>query len=121
MKVRASLFKTPLRQLVEAAVILGSVLVMSTTLPEASDVPNVVVVLYYVLVPGYCISTAIRFTKTVEDGLFFSVVWSLALLAGVSALQSIYSNQAQVPTSLVVPVIAVLFLVYGHFHRGEER
>ena len=114
-------WREPLRQLLEAAILLYSFAIIATILPESTFVPNTAVVLYYVLVPGYCISSVVRLEETTLGRAFFSVIWSLALLATASSLQSVTRSQGQIPMSLIVPAVAIVFLVYGHFHRGTRR
>ncbi len=120
MKSESLRFTRQVGKLVEAGILLLSFAVMATVLPEFHEVPNTVVVLYYVVVPGYCISSVMRSTKTITEGFFFSVVWSIALLASVASFESITPNQAHIPISLIVPAVTVVFLVYGQFHRRAE-
>jgi len=113
-------FPLPLQQVVEAGILLYSLAVMATVVPNIHAVPNTAVIIYFVLVPGYCISSVLRYTGTIVEGLFYSVAWSLALVLAVSALESLNPNQAQIPISVLVPAVAIIFLLYGHFHRGVD-
>ena len=105
----ASLYYEQIRN---AGIVLYSLLVMATVLPGVHFVPGVVLMPYYLLVPGYCATTLLGKSKGFVELLFFSVCWSLAIIASVIAINSL--GLASLPLNVAVPVITVFILALVH-------
>jgi hypothetical protein len=107
--------KVAWEQVRNAVVVLYSVIITATIIPGFVHVPSPIVIFYYFLVPGYFATLLLRETGTILDGLFYSVAWSLAILAAVVAIESI--GYSDLPTNLIVPAVTIVLLAYDHFHQ----
>ena len=104
-------------QLRNAAVVAYSLVVMGTIIPGFPSISNLIVIPYYILVPGYFVTLLLRNTGII-DRLFFSIAWSVAIFASINALGSIGVIQF-LPVELTVPALTIVLLAYDHFHaRG---
>lgn len=102
--------KRSIIQLVGGVVILYSLMVAASTIPDLHSIPNTVNMVYYLFVPGLALTLLIRSSKTILDLLFYSIVWSFGILAFVYALESISLDPRTLPISLVVPVLTLAFV-----------
>ena len=104
------------QQLATAVVLLYSAIVIATIIPEFGRISNALVIPYYVFVPGYFVAVLLRTTGTVTERLFFTVAWSLTILAAFASLNSIFTSQV-LPLNLLIPVLTVLLLIYTHYRK----
>ena len=100
-------------QIRNAAIVAYSILVVATIIPSVHGVPGVVLMPYYLLVPGYCATTLLGKNEGFVELLFFSVCWSLAIIASIIAINSL--GLASLPLNVTVPVITVLILALMHY------
>jgi hypothetical protein len=105
-----------LRQIRTAVIFFYSLLVIATIIPGVGRISNLLVVLYYLVVPGYCITLFFRQERTIVDFLLFSFAWSVALLAFVVAMKDIFPSYYSIPTDIIVPLLTIIFLTYDHLH-----
>jgi len=101
-----------------AAVVLYSVTIMATIIPGFAHIPSPIVIFYYFLVPGYFVTLILRETGTILEKLFYSIAWSLAIIASFVAITSI--GYADLPTSVIIPAITIVLMTYDYFH-GHSR
>jgi hypothetical protein len=100
-----------------AAVVLYSATIMATIIPGFVHIPSPIVIFYYFLVPGYFVMLLLRETGTLLERLFYSVVWSLAIVVSDFSIKSIYGlGYTDLPTSLIIPAITLVLMAYDHFH-----
>jgi hypothetical protein len=97
-----------------AVVVLYSIGVMTTVIPGISPVPNVAVLFYYFLIPGYFVTLLLRETGTILERLFYSIAWSLAVLVSVYSLRTL--GYQALPMNLAIPVFTLVVLAYDYFH-----
>jgi len=97
-----------------AAVVLFSITIMATIIPGCAHIPSPIVIFYYFLVPGYFVTLLIRQTGTVLEKLFYSIAWSLVIVASLVSVESI--GYADLPTSVIIPAFTVVVMAYDHFH-----
>ena len=105
-----------IRQLRLAGIVGYSLLVMATVLPEAMRFSNVVVVPYYLFVPGYSVALLLLQRGTVIDRIFYSVAWSMAIFASLYSIETVVSGSAIIPLNVMIPILTMLVFVYDHFH-----
>ncbi len=102
-------------QLQNAAAVIYSVVVMATIIPGLPTLSNLIVIPYYLLVPGYFVTILLR-TTGILDRLFYSLAWSLAILASVYSLAAI-GTITDVPLELVIPALTIAIMAYDYFYR----
>ena len=85
-------------------------------LPGVNSISNLVVVLYYIVVPGYSITLLFGQEGTAADHLLFSFAWSTALLASVVSIRDIFPSYDSIPVNVVIPLLTIVFLSYDHLH-----
>ncbi|HXW37480.1 MAG TPA: hypothetical protein VEJ36_06240 [Nitrososphaerales archaeon] len=105
-----------IRQLKTAGIFFYSLLVIATAAPGGGNVSAALVVPYYLIVPGYCIALLFRKEGSISDYALSSFAWSVALLASVYSLKRTFPSYYSVPTSIVVPILTLLLLVYDYLH-----
>jgi len=96
-----------------AAIVAYSIVVVATIIPGVHSIPGVALMPYYLLVPGYCATSLLGKSRGFIESLFFSVSWSLAIIASVVAINSL--GLASLPLNVVVPVITVFILALLHY------
>lgn len=105
-----------LKQVRTAGIFFYSLLVISTVLPGVKSISNFLVVPYYLIVPGYCITLLFRQERTTVDYLLFSFAWSVTLLASIVTIRDIFPSSQSVPINIVIPWLTVVFLAYDYLH-----
>ena len=100
-------------QIRNAVVVVYSLLVMVTVVPSLHNFPAVLLMPYYLLVPGYCATTLSRKNENFIEGLFFSICWSLVVIASVAAINSI--GLASLPLDVAIPLITIFILALVHY------
>jgi uncharacterized membrane protein len=88
---------------------------MVTILPGFGNVSGIILLPYYLLIPGFCVTLLIRQARNIVDGLFFSVAWSLAILASVDSIKGL--GYSALPINVVIPVLTVVILGLVHYRR----
>lgn len=99
-----------------AGIVAYSLLVMATVIPEVMRLSNVVVVPYYLFVPGYCVALLLLQGGTVIDRVFYSVVWSMVIFASLYSIQTVVPGSANLPLNVAIPVLTIVVFVYDHLH-----
>lgn len=102
-------------QLRNAVAVVYSLVVMATIVPGVPSISNLIVIPYYILVPGYFVTLLLRNTGIIER-LFYSIAWSVAILASVYSLGTI-GDTPYLPIELIIPTLTILLLAYDHFYR----
>lgn len=100
-------------QIRNAAIVAYSIIVVATIIPSVHSIPGVFLMPYYLLVPGYCATTLIGKSETFIERLFFTVCWSLAIIASVVAINSL--RLASLPMNIAVPVFTVFILALVYY------
>jgi hypothetical protein len=111
--------KVALEQLRDAFVVLYSLLVVATILPGFAFFPNVLVLPYFLFVPGYFVTIIFHDTATLMEWLFYTFAWSIAIFVSVYAISTVVAG-AVFPPTVIVPAVTILLMVYVHFH-GTRR
>jgi len=102
----------PLRN---AGIVVYSLVVMATILPGFDLVSRIILIPYYLLIPGFCITLLLRQARTIVDGLFFSVAWSIAIVVSVVSIEGL--GYSQLPINIVIPIFTVVILALVHYRR----
>ncbi len=90
---------------------------MASVLPAFQRLGSIELAPYYLFVPGYTFSSLVSRNERLIGKAFYSVIWSVALLASVSSLQSVAPQSQGLPLAVVLPILTLIFLSYNHFHR----
>jgi len=90
---------------------------MSTALPGIDRIPHTVILPYFLLLPGYAFSLVLRQADGVVQTIFYSLVWSVAILGSIYSLTTFAPNLGSVTFSGVVPIITIILTVYAYYHR----
>jgi phosphoglycerol transferase MdoB-like AlkP superfamily enzyme len=109
---------THLKQVRTGGIFLYSLLVIATALPGVESISSLLVVSYYIIVPGYCITLLFSQERTTAYYLFSSFAWSMAILASIVAIRDIFQPYDSIPINIVVPLLTVVLLSYDHL-RGR--
>jgi hypothetical protein len=88
---------------------------MATILPGFDLISRIILIPYYLLIPGFCVTLLLRQAETIIDALFFSVAWSIAIVASVVSIEGL--GYSQLPINIVIPVLAVVILALVHYRR----
>ena len=106
------------RRLVIAIALVYSLVVLSTTVPSFGKAATFLVLIpYYLLVPGYCITLLFGENYDRLQRLMFSIFASISMLLSLLALKGL-DPTLNIPPSISLPVISIGIIVYGYyFHR----
>lgn len=89
---------------------------MATILPGFNRVPTTLILPYFAIFPGYAFSLVLRQTEGVFEMLFYSLVWSVAILVSIFSLATVAPSLSTISLNAVIPVITMIFTVYSYYH-----
>ena len=112
--------RVALEQLRNAVVVVYSIIVMATIVPGFATVSNLLILPYFLFVPGYFVALILRNTNSLLETVFYTIAWSMAVLLSAYSLQTIIPGSQNLPIKLVVPALTIFLLVYVHFHRPSR-
>ncbi len=92
--------KVAREQLRNAVVVVYSIIVMATIIPGFATVSNLIILPYFILVPGYFAALLLRNTGTLLETLFYTLAWSIGILLSVYSLQTIIPG-SEIPSHQV--------------------
>ena len=117
---KASFFRKEIseRRLVTMIALVYSLVVVATIIPSfGKGFLLFILITYYLLVPGYCITLLFNETFDRLQRLLFSVFSSVSVLLCLSALKQVDSTLS-IPFAISLPVISIGIIVYGYYsHR----
>ena len=105
------------RNVRSALILLYSVVVMANVLPGFNGIPHSVIIPFYLLVPGYVISLVLREDRGIVQTVFFSLVWSVVLVASVQSLAARAPDLYNVPIDGVIPPLTIILTGYAYYHE----
>lgn len=108
--------RTALRKIEFAIVLLYSLAVMGSAIPFFADISNVPVILYYLLVPGYCVTGLFGEHYAVVPRILFSGLISIALVLSIYSLRQTVLVGIHLPYDLLVPVLTLIVLLFNYYH-----
>lgn len=105
------------KQLVALASLLYSVLIVATLAPAFGKVmPSALLIVYFLLVPGYCVTLLFHEDYDVLQRLLFSIFISMSLVLSLLALNRI-SHSFSIPISISLPVISISIIIYVYYYH----
>ncbi|MGH9918520.1 MAG: hypothetical protein ACRD6W_06605 [Nitrososphaerales archaeon] len=106
-----------MRKLEFALVLLYSLAVMGSAIPFFADISNIPVILYYLFVPGYCLTGLFGENYPIVQRALFSGLTSITLLLSFFSLRQTVFVGIRLPYDLLMPVLALILLLFGYYHR----
>jgi hypothetical protein len=94
-----------------------SAVVMATAVPGFSAIPHTIVVIYYLILPGYAFTLVLRQAQGIAQTAFFSLAWSVTIFGSMYSLTSLSPRFSTVPINGIVPVLTVVLAIYGYYHN----
>lgn len=106
------------RRLVTMIALVYSLVVVATIIPTfGKGFLLFVLIPYYLLVPGYCITLLFSENFDRLQRLLFSIFASISVLLCLSALKQV-DSALNIPFAISLPAISIGIIVYGYyFHR----
>ena len=98
-------------------IIAYSLTVMATILPGFGRIPGLIVFPYYLVVPGYCLTVLLKQDKQPLDLIFYSLVWSLAVVGSVFSVETLFQGSSALPLSATVPALTLALNVFDYYQR----
>ncbi|HEV2227183.1 MAG TPA: hypothetical protein VGR56_10320 [Nitrososphaerales archaeon] len=89
---------------------------MATALPGFGRIPNTIVLPYYLIFPGYALTLVLRQTEGVIQTVFYTLVWSLAIVGSFYSLATVAPVLAKIPLSGVIATLTLVLTVYAYYH-----
>jgi hypothetical protein len=111
------LSRSALQKIEFGLVLLYSLAVMGSAIPFFADISNIPVILYYLFVPGYCVTGLFGEDYPIVQRALFSGLISITLLLSVFSLRQTVLVGIRLPYDLLMPVLALIILLYGYYHR----
>jgi hypothetical protein len=108
--------RTALRRIEFAIIVLYSLVVMGSAIPFFADISNVPVVLYYLFVPGYCVTALFDEDYPIVQRILFSGLISITLVLSFFSLRQTVLVGIHLPYDLLMPVLALIILLYSYYH-----
>jgi hypothetical protein len=108
--------RTTIRRIEFAVVLLYSLAVMASAVPFFADISNIPVILYYLFVPGYCVTKLFGEDYPIVQRLLFSSLISVTLVLSVFSLRQTVLVGIHLPYDLLMPVLALIILLFTYYH-----
>ena len=108
---------TPLR-IGTAIAVLYSLIVVASSTPRFSDVPIVLIALYYIFVPGYVLLQYINEDYALIQRVAFSAIIGLALILLIFSLQQVL-GLLSLPFDIVIPLLTILLVCLNYYRAGK--
>jgi predicted membrane protein len=110
------LSRTALRRIEFAIILLYSLAVMASAVPFFANISNLPVILYYLFVPGYCVTKLFGEDYPIVQRALFSSLISITLVLFFFSLRQTVLLGIHLPYDLLVPVLALIILLFTYYH-----
>ena len=114
--ISGRLNRTALRRIEFAIVLLYSLAVMASAIPFFADISNVPVILYYLFVPGYCVTKLLGEDYAIVQRVLFSSLISITLVLSLFSLRQTVLVGIHLPYDLLMPVLTLIILLFNYYH-----
>ncbi|HEV2390574.1 MAG TPA: hypothetical protein VGS04_07620 [Nitrososphaerales archaeon] len=108
--------RTALRRIEFGVILLYSLAVMGSAVPFFADISNIPVILYYLLVPGYCVTGLFGEDYPVVPRILFSSLISITLVLFLYSMRQTVLAGIRLPYDLLVPVLTLIILLFNYYH-----
>jgi uncharacterized membrane protein len=103
-------------QIFKVLLILYSLFAIASITPTIFGLSNTILVVYFLFVPGYSLTTLIGEQNDIIQRLLYAVLLSTTLLTAFFALGQT-STIFRIPFAISIPIISILILLYS-LHEG---
>jgi hypothetical protein len=107
-------------QIRTAIVLLYSLGIIATATPTFGDVPNIVVLVYYLFVPGYVVVLYFNEDYAILQKLLFSVLIGLAIVLVIFSLRQTTGDSFPLPYDVIIPVVTIVLILFN-YNRERTR
>ena len=97
-------------------VLMFSIVVMASITPTFGDISNVLVVVYYLFVPGYVMAGLLGENYGPIQRILFSLPFGLAMVLSLFAIRQMNTSALRLPYAVIIPALTLLLLAYRYFH-----
>jgi hypothetical protein len=97
-----------------------SLIVMGSAIPFFADISNLPVILYYLFVPGYCLTRFFNEGYPIIQRLLFSALISITFVLAVFSLRQTVLLGVHLPFDLTIPVFALIILLFSYYHPKRQ-
>lgn len=97
-------------------IFIYSLVVMGSTIPFFADISNVPVVLYYLFVPGYCLTWFLKESYPVVQRALFSGLVSITVVLALFSMRQTVFLGVHLPYDLLIPVFTLVILLFHYYH-----
>lgn len=105
------------RRLVTIIALAYSFVVIATIIPSfAKTATFLLLIPYYLVVPGYCVTLLLNENYDRLQHLLFSIFASISMLLTLLALKRL-DSMLNIPSAISLPVISIGIIVYGYYFR----
>jgi len=108
--------RTTFRRIEFAIVLLYSLVVMGSAIPFFADISNIPVILYYLFVPGYCVTELFGEDYPIVQRILFSSLVSITLVLTLFSLRQTVLVGIHLPYDLLLPVLTLIILLFNYYH-----
>lgn len=96
-----------------ALAILYSIAIVASATPAFGGIPNVIVILYYLIVPGYILVLYLGEDYAILQRIALSTVIGLAIVLIVFSLRQDYSDSFPLPFNVAIPSVAIVLYLFN--------
>jgi hypothetical protein len=108
--------RTALRRIEFAVILLYSLVVIVSVTPFFADISNIPVIVYYLFVPGYCVTELFGEDYPIVQRLLFSSLVSITLVLSLFSLRQTVLVGIHLPYDLLMPVLTLIILLFNYYH-----
>jgi hypothetical protein len=106
------------KKLVSGFIVLFSLLVISSSTPRFGNISNILVILYFMFLPGLAMTLLLKESYNLVERLSFSVILSLGSVLTLLAVRQMIAGidiSFPLPYEVIIPVITILITSYYYF------
>ena len=103
-----------------AVAILYSLGIIASSTPAFGNISNVVVVLYYLFVPGYVVTLYLGEDYALFQRFAFSIVLGFTFVLTIAAIRNATSDAFPLPFNVIIPVGTIIFVALDYFRSKSQ-
>jgi 1,4-dihydroxy-2-naphthoate octaprenyltransferase len=100
--------------------ILYSIGIIASATPSFGDIPNAVVVFYYLIIPGFVITYYFNEDYALLQRIAYSIALGLTLVLIIFSIRQVTSDSFPLPYDIIIPVVTIMLTLFS-FYRLRPK
>lgn len=110
-----------LKKLLSAFIVLYSIGVIASSTPTFGDISNVLVIVYFMFLPGLAMTLLFKEGYGILERLSFSVILSLGAVLTLLAIRDMLTpSNFPLPFNVIIPLFTIIVTSYYYFAQPQR-